>query len=262
MLRIALFCGLILPATRAFAEDKKEIPKDLIPFQGSWKLVKVESGGKGPPESLTEEVRFTFTGNTLTIREGKGQAVEGTYTVDSKKEPGEIDMSEGKEKVFGIFKFEKDNKLIISHAIKPGGARPKKFDEATAVTLVMEKINLKDIPKELVPFQGRWKVVKLEVGGKEPPGALKETQLFHFEGNQLTFQVGKGAAQEGSFSIDSKKEPSEIDLMLSKTEKNMGIYKFDQNGKLTITTATKTGSPRPKKFDEAETVTFVLEKTG
>jgi uncharacterized protein (TIGR03067 family) len=266
MFRIALLCGMILPVPLRAADDKKEVPKEMVPFQGVWKLVKVESGGKGPPDGLQEEVRFTFVGNKLTIREGKAPPEEGTYAVDPKKEPGEIDLISTKnEKILGIFKFDKDDKLIVSHAIKSGGTRPKKFDEANAVMLVLEKTKetpseLKQTPKELVPFQGTWKVLKLEVGGKELPAGQQPVMQFTFKGDSLIIVEGKGNPQAGAFSVDSKKDPGEIDMHSPTNEKILGIYKFDKNGKLTISYIRKPNAMRPKKFDEADTVTFTLEK--
>jgi uncharacterized protein (TIGR03067 family) len=141
MTRLALFGALILTATYSAADDKKDVSKELQPFQGVWKLVKVEIGGKEPKDKPTEEVRLTFAGSKLSIKEGKREADEGTYTVDSKKDPAEIDLINAKsEKALGIYKFEKDDKLTVSFIKKPNAMRPKKFDEAEAVVLVMEKV--------------------------------------------------------------------------------------------------------------------------
>ena len=45
MSRLALF-GVLTLALTASAQDKKDVPKDLVPFQGTWKVVRVESDGK------------------------------------------------------------------------------------------------------------------------------------------------------------------------------------------------------------------------
>jgi uncharacterized protein (TIGR03067 family) len=141
MIRLALFCGLIFTATYSTADDKKEVPKELVPFQGTWKVVKAELGGKELPGGLPEEVRFTFAGNKLSIKEGKADPEAGTYSVDSKKEPTEIDLISPKnEKILGIYKFEKDGKLSMSFIKDPKAPRPKKFGEAEAVVVVLEKV--------------------------------------------------------------------------------------------------------------------------
>lgn len=141
MIRLALFCGLVLTTSYSAADDKKEVPKELVPFQGSWKVVKAEFDGKEAPGGLQEEVRFTFSGNKLSIKEGKNMPQEGTYAIDSKKDPAEIDLFSPKnEKILGIYKFDKNNKLTVSFIKKPDAPRPKKFGEAEAVVIVMEKV--------------------------------------------------------------------------------------------------------------------------
>src|SRR5579872_1827563 len=131
MIRLGLLCGLISLATWAGAQDKldkKEVAKELMPFQGTWKLVNLEVGGKPPASGIPDEVRFTFAGNKMSIKEGKGMPQDGTYSVDPKKEPNEIDLITPKnEKNLGIYKFDKDSKLTLCYFIKPNAMRPKKF---------------------------------------------------------------------------------------------------------------------------------------
>jgi uncharacterized protein (TIGR03067 family) len=142
MIRHVLLFGLILIATCSSADDKKELPKELMPFQGTWKLIKVERGGMEPKGGLPEAVHFTFEGNKLSIMEGKANADTGTYSVDSKKDPAEIDLVNSKgEKTQGIYKFDKDGKLTMSYN-KKDAMRLKKFGggEPETVLIVLEKM--------------------------------------------------------------------------------------------------------------------------
>lgn len=146
MIRSILLCALILAVTTVTAQekqDKKDASKDFASFQGSWKLTKIEVGGKEPPEGTPTDVRFTFTGNKVSIQKGKDTPEPGTYSVDSKKDPNEIDLVGGpkNEKTLGIFKFDKDGKLMMSFVkSKPDAPRPKKFGEPEAVVIVLEKV--------------------------------------------------------------------------------------------------------------------------
>jgi uncharacterized protein (TIGR03067 family) len=136
-----MFSGLVLAAACSAADDKKDVPKDLVPFQGSWKVVKAEIGGMPPPGGVPPEARFIFEGSKLTVKEGKPNPDVGSYSVDSKKDPTEIDLISPKsEKILGIYKFDKDGKMSIAFTKDPKASRPKKFDDKEAIVLVLEKV--------------------------------------------------------------------------------------------------------------------------
>lgn len=265
MLRLLCLCLFGFPLL-AFAGEEKDVPKELLPFQGVWRVIKAEGGGKGVPEKLTEEVRFAFAGRKLTIREGKGPIQEGSYAVTPDASPSEIDLIDPKNnKIPGIYKFD-SGKLTICFVKKPGSPRPKKFGEADAVQLVLEQVKEKDKPeakkevaKEMVPFQGPWKVVKIELGGKPPPGTIPAMR-FVFKADAVEIAEGKEAPSEGGYTVDPKKEPAEIDLITPQKKKIPGIYRFDKNGQLVISLLANPNGKRPTKFDEADTITYVLEK--
>jgi uncharacterized protein (TIGR03067 family) len=141
MIRLALFCGLMLAVSYAAADDKKDVSPELKAFQGTWKTVKVEEGGKEPSSGFPE-AKFTFTDNKFSVKVGKEPAQEGTISVDPKKDPTELDIVGGpkKEKTLAIYKFDKDGKLTISFISKPNATRPKKFNEAETIMIVLEKV--------------------------------------------------------------------------------------------------------------------------
>jgi len=125
-----------------------------------------------------------------------------------------------------------------------------------------DKQDKKEVSKELMQFQGTWKVVKLlDEAGKEPPGGTPDEVRITFTGNKFSIKLGKDSPQEGTFSVDPKKDPTEMDIMGGpKKEKSLAIYKFDKDGKLTLSYANKPNSMRPKKFGETEAIQMVLEK--
>jgi uncharacterized protein (TIGR03067 family) len=128
MTRLALFAGLSLALT-ASAQDKKDVPKDLAPFQGTWKVLKIESGGK-PLEKDSSGVRFRFEGDRMDVIENEKEKEDsGTVTVNPKKDPAEIDFTSSKgNKVQGIFKFDKDGKLHLCVSRGKDLPRPNTFD--------------------------------------------------------------------------------------------------------------------------------------
>ena len=92
---------------------------------------------------------------------------------------------------------------------------------------------------------------------------------FVFEGNKLHIKETKAkgtSTSTGTFAIDPKKEPAEIDLKSedkgADTVESPGIYMFDKDGRLHICFVK--GKPtRPKTFNTKDTplaIMAVLEK--
>jgi uncharacterized protein (TIGR03067 family) len=93
------------------------------------------------------------------------------------------------------------------------------------------------------------------------PEKETETVRFKFDGDKLIVREGKKDKDEaGSFSVDSKKNPAEIDLTSPKGDKVLGIYKFDKDGKLTLAFSKGKGVDRPKAFDDKAGILIVFEK--
>jgi uncharacterized protein (TIGR03067 family) len=142
MTRLASLAVLAL-ALSASAQEKKDVPKDLVPFQGTWKVVKVESGGK-PLEKSSSGLRFRFEGHRMDVIENEKEKEDsGTVSVDPKKDPAEIDFTSGKgNKVLGIYKFDKDGKFHLCVARGKDAERPKSFDTTGTRSrlFVLEKV--------------------------------------------------------------------------------------------------------------------------
>src|ERR1700745_3791340 len=104
---------VVLTATSVPAQDeKKPIKKDENRIRGTWMMVSGKKGGENPPEDLVEKVRLTFK------KEGKFKVVlpdkeiEGTYTLDTKKKPKQIDINHDDKTMEGIYTFEGDHLKI------------------------------------------------------------------------------------------------------------------------------------------------------
>ncbi len=142
MTRFAILGGFLLAlcAPTLLADDKKDVPKELAPFQGTWKVAEAFVGGKPAPKDLGDLLRFNFDGEKLTITE-KDTPETGSYKVDAKKDPTEIDLINSKGKTaLGIYKFDKDGKMSICFIKGENATRPKGFDDKEAVLLVLEKV--------------------------------------------------------------------------------------------------------------------------
>jgi uncharacterized protein (TIGR03067 family) len=79
----------------------------------------------------------------------------------------------------------------------------------------------------------------------------------------MEFRVLRGDQMEsakGSFTLDSSKEPGEIDVVSEEPGEQIrtpGIYKFDKDGRLWICDV-KGGPDRPKTFDTKDTPRAIL----
>lgn len=145
MIRAALFGFLVLMTGSVSAQDKKDekkdVPKELAPFQGTWKVVKAEVNGKAIPEKEFEAGRFIFDGTKVTVIEDeKSKPDVGTFAVNNEKEPFTIDLVQPGDKALGIYKFDKDGKLALCFATGKDPVRPKAFDDKKAAFVVLEKV--------------------------------------------------------------------------------------------------------------------------
>ncbi len=136
---VLLAVPLLAVALSASADDKKDVPKDLVPFQGMWQAVAGKKGGEDAPKADLERLKMKFEGDKLTIIEGKRENTGG-YTVNAKADPKEIDLTSPKnEIILGIYKFDKDGKLTIGFVRGKDTPRPKNFDDKEGVYLTLEK---------------------------------------------------------------------------------------------------------------------------
>ena len=117
----------------------------------------------------------------------------------------------------------------------------------------------KDAPKKDAPsVVGEWDGEKAVRGGMErpiPDGGVKVT--FTADGKMI-FKEGNKDAEEGTYKVDAKKNPPEIDLSPPKEDGTLlGIYKLDGDT-LTICLSDKNSTDRPTKFESPEGTNLML----
>jgi uncharacterized protein (TIGR03067 family) len=139
---VALCLGLLVPVALFAADPEPE--NDAKNLLGTWKIVKGTKGGEEPSEDMLKS-KLIFTADKVTVTRPSGGEDPASYKIDPKKNPKEIDITPmmGADLVVrGIYKFEKGQ--LILHASKPGSERPKKFDDKSDVTLILEREKKKD----------------------------------------------------------------------------------------------------------------------
>lgn len=109
---------VFLPACFRTGQDEQS-RKDHAALQGEWDLVSAESNGESPPPGLLDGAKFVFSGDKLTLL-GK----EGTFNLDARKDPRQIDFNRGKTRQIGIYDLRGDS---LKLCVGPSDDRPKEF---------------------------------------------------------------------------------------------------------------------------------------
>jgi uncharacterized protein (TIGR03067 family) len=123
-----------------------------------------------------------------------------------------------------------------------------------------------DVGKELKAFQGTWKAIGLEAGGKAFPKEAVPDFLYIVEaGGKATGRMGQ-VDYQANMSVDPSKTPKTIDNAhetgAQKGKKQFGIYKVEDGKWIVCMTAPgATEIDRPKSFDTKDTknVLFIFE---
>ena len=139
--------SLIIGLAVVVAAPGKDAPKkDMPTLVGEWVPTEALQGGKPDLPPAGTSIVFTADGKVLMKEGNAAKPEEGTYKIDAKKNPAEIDITPPAKEggaVIGIYKFEKD-KLII--CITMGGERPKEFASPAGSQLML--ITLERAKKE------------------------------------------------------------------------------------------------------------------
>jgi uncharacterized protein (TIGR03067 family) len=122
----------------------------------------------------------------------------------------------------------------------------------------------KELPKDLAALQGKWKVVKMTVGGMDLPAdeLTKKVMTLDIKGDEATPSEGGVAKKKpGKVNVDGSKTPAEITINTPDMGKMVGIYKLEKDTlTMCISFDEKT---RPTKFEstkDAPVAVMVLEK--
>jgi uncharacterized protein (TIGR03067 family) len=131
MRRFAFAVALFAFACHTTAQQPAQKQKsDLELIQGTWRIDRLESGGKAQSGKALNGYNFTFGkvngGNIATLREGPFyQQIEFELALDPTQSPKAIDLSTKSTKALGIYKLEGDDLLTICVGLS--GSRPAEF---------------------------------------------------------------------------------------------------------------------------------------
>jgi len=120
---------VLLPALLAADRAEEAVKKELRKFQGAWKFVSLEAGGKTLPEEDYKAALLVIDGDKHTTKNGAA-TYSGTLKIDPGKKPKAIDFrfSDGPEKgktAHGIYEFDGDTLKVCVGLV--GKDRPAAF---------------------------------------------------------------------------------------------------------------------------------------
>jgi uncharacterized protein (TIGR03067 family) len=133
---VALFCAVGFAASggsRALADEKADLEKEMRKFQGVWTFESSKSGGNELPADGLKGLIITFEGDKHTVKKGDEVIQVGTQKLNPSKSPKTIDvtMTEGPSKgtvMLGIYEIDGDRLKVCFDP--QGKMRPTEFKSA------------------------------------------------------------------------------------------------------------------------------------
>ncbi len=141
LMRRLLILGLLALALAAGGRaadepDPEPVPVDQKKLQGTWEITSLTR--RGAMLKLPAGWTMTFEKGKMSLNRGAGAAKAGTWKIDARKKPRQIDMTAGvfAGNSYGIYKLDKDE-LTIASSTDPK-TRPKDFASAD-MTMVLRR---------------------------------------------------------------------------------------------------------------------------
>jgi uncharacterized protein (TIGR03067 family) len=251
------------PKADPMADPKKELKL----FEGKWQVVQWEMGGRDDPN--VDKRELLIQGNEMTqIYDGNSQRM-GKITIDPKTAPKTINLqySGGGNPRHGIYRITESGDIEMcfgKQTAKEGGDRPTEYttkpDVGSGDLLIVirrndsksdplvEKADPKADPaQELKKLEGKWEVVKWEMGGRDSGDESKREVVIKDE--DITFLYNGNPSFGSKIAIDPRKGPKTIDLKYQSGTARYGIYRFSAEGELMMAFGPDTGkvSDRDKR---------------
>lgn len=285
-----LGCGLILgldsqvrgamtPGEAASEKEKNQaVAAELAKLQGTWQLVASETNGKKMPEEQVKQFRVKIEKGHHTVTFGD-QVVsrEVKFTVDPTTQPKstedtlEDEPNRGK-KIRGIYLLAGDSLTSCVGAIdaprptefssKPGsGQSLRRFTRVKTVTTAKPGDAGEANAQEYRAFEGTWRTVAIQVGGKDLPAERFKTSRLICKGRDFT-AINDAGTTRGTFSVDTTKSPKAMDISITDGSAKGAIFRniYELKGDTyKLCGSTTSGKDRAKEFDSKPGSGYIIQ---
>jgi len=261
--------GAITAGEAASEKDKNQaVAAELAKLQGTWQLVASETDGKKMPEEQVKQFRVKIEKDRHTVTFGdQVVAHEVRFMVDPTTQPKstedtlEDEPNRGK-KIRGIYLLEGDGLTSCVGAIdaprptefssKPGsGQSLRRFTRVKTVATAKPGDAEEANAQEYRAFEGTWRFVAMQVGGKDLPAEQFKTSRLIFKGHDFT-AINNAGTTRGTFSVDTTKSPKAMDVTITDGPAKGAIFRniYELKGDTyKLCGSTTKGKDRAKEFD-------------
>ncbi|HEV2950200.1 MAG TPA: TIGR03067 domain-containing protein [Gemmataceae bacterium] len=139
--RYLLICGVVFLLAAADAAD--DVKKELARFEGTWKIISLETEQNKLTEDALKHIQLKLEGDKFTTVD-ENRETRGTFKPDPSKKPKTIDMTmtdgplKGKT-MLGIYELEGDTYKVCVDV--QGKSRPTEFAVKPGSGYVLEILN-------------------------------------------------------------------------------------------------------------------------
>jgi uncharacterized protein (TIGR03067 family) len=119
-MKLFLLIIVLLGMTNGVGPAKDDVKIDIDKFEGTWKVVSAEEGGRKSPDEAIKDAKMIITHQKITLN-FRDETRVSTYKLDSTKNPKWCDITDSDHTALGIYHFEGEQLKICLPRVGENG---------------------------------------------------------------------------------------------------------------------------------------------